>query len=62
MRGLANQFEPVVPFGVAAISFTLADINAIAALLLTTLGIVYTSRKLWLSFRNKPRRQRSDHA
>lgn len=42
------------PFLIAAASLSLADLNAAAALVLTCLGIAYTGRKLWLSFK-KPK-------
>ncbi len=48
-----------LPFGVAFIASHLETANAVAAFVLTCLGIVITARKLWLSFRN-PRSERDD--
>lgn len=48
-----GNFDTLVPFGIAAGSIAVAEVHAWAALLLTVLGIAYTGRKLWLSFRTK---------
>lgn len=55
-----QKLEPAAPFAIAAISFSIADVNAMAALVLTVLGIVYTSRKIWLSFQRKERNEPAD--
>lgn len=40
------------PFAVVLASVGVAELHAFAALTLTCLGIVYTGRQLWLSFKN----------
>lgn len=47
-----NALEMAAPFAVVAASYGIAEIHAVAGLALTCLGIVYTGRKLWLSFKN----------
>ena len=39
------------PFAVVLASVGVAELHAVAGLTLTCLGIVYTGRKLWLSFK-----------
>lgn len=48
-----GNVDTLIPFGIAAGSIAVAEVHAWAALLLTVLGIAYTGRKLWLSFRTK---------
>lgn len=43
--------DMATPFAVVAASMGIAEIHAAAGLVLTCLGIVYTGRKLWLSFK-----------
>ena len=41
----------MTPFAVVIASFGIAEIHAAAGLTLTCLGIIYTGRRLWLSFK-----------
>lgn len=44
--------DMAAPFAVVLASVGVAELHAFAALTLTCLGIVYTGRQLWLSFKN----------
>lgn len=57
MNNSKVSLDTLAPFAVATTSFHLAEVNQAAALVLTLLGCVYTSRKIWVSFkttRNTP--------
>ncbi len=45
--------DTLVPFAIAGGSLAVAEVHAWAALVLTLLGIAYTGRRLWLSFRTR---------
>lgn len=49
---IRNFLDMAAPFAVVAASVGIAELHAVAGLTLTCLGIVYTGRKLWLSFKN----------
>ena len=44
-------FDVLTPFAVVIASVGISEVHAVAGLLLTFLGIVYTGRKLWVSFK-----------
>lgn len=50
-----SAIDTATPFAVVAASFGIAEIHAVAGLVLTFLGIAYTGRKLWLSFKTPTR-------
>lgn len=58
MKQLNAAAEHATPFVIAFASVNLATVNALAALVLTLIGIAHAGRKLWLSF--KPRKKRRD--
>lgn len=43
--------DMAAPFAVVVASVGVAEMHAAAGLVLTCLGIIYTGRKLWLSFK-----------
>lgn len=41
------------PFVIAGISVSIADINAIGALLLTVIGVIHSAAALWKTIKNR---------
>lgn len=48
---IKTTVDLATPFAVVIASVGVAELHAVAGLTLTCLGIVYTGRKLWLSFK-----------
>lgn len=48
---IKTTLDLATPFAVVIASVGVAEMHAAAGLVLTCLGIVYTGRKLWLSFK-----------